>query len=135
MILESLFFLAQLVTGACYTGYGIDSISLYPTRSTLQNDVLVPLANNPDRFLFHFLYHFYTLLDLSVAVALLSGSYRWNGQTYFTNKPVYNHNSANFDYWLYPRNCESSDCEWWVCVNFQSDAEPGMRNDFRNISS
>merc|ERR1711935_324753 len=71
-------------------------------------DVLVPLANNPE----------------SVAVALLSGSYRWNGQTYFTNKPVYNHNSANLDYWLYPRNCESSACEWWVCVNVQSDAEP-----------
>ena len=58
MILESVF-LVQLVTGACYTGYGIESISLYPTRSTLQNDVLVPLTNNPDRFLFHFLYFTY----------------------------------------------------------------------------
>ena len=45
MILE-IFFLSTLVYGQCFTGYQIESSSLYPDVSSVQNGVLVPITND-----------------------------------------------------------------------------------------
>ena len=45
MILE-IFVLATLVYGQCFTGYQIESSSLYPDVSSVQNGVLVPVTDD-----------------------------------------------------------------------------------------
>ena len=45
MILE-IFFLTTLVYGQCFTGYQIESSSLYPVITSLQNGVLVPVTDD-----------------------------------------------------------------------------------------
>ena len=46
MIILEIFVLVSLVYGQCFTGYQIESSSLYPVITSVQNGVLVPVTGD-----------------------------------------------------------------------------------------